>query len=57
MTLKHLRGRQFRTNEDSESVVREYLRKKQTDFYCDGSSELVLGCDKCINMLKNYAKK
>lgn len=29
----------------------------ECNFYCDGSFELILGWDKCMNILNNYAKK
>jgi hypothetical protein len=50
-TLKKcLSGRRFKSDEEVEQVVKEWLNGLAAEVYKEGMQEPVTGCDKCLNI-------
>jgi hypothetical protein len=54
LLTQHLEGHWFHNNEEVERAIREWLRMQELYFYHDGIFKIMLGEDKCINVLWVY---
>ncbi|GBN08953.1 Histone-lysine N-methyltransferase SETMAR [Araneus ventricosus] len=52
-----LSGGQFRSNEEMQKAMKNFLLSLGTDFYQDGFSKLISRYDKCINVGGEYVGK
>ena len=54
---KDIRGCHFRSNEEVMAVVEEWVRDKDTGFFCSGPMALEQRWSKCIILEGNYIEK
>ncbi|GBN16800.1 hypothetical protein AVEN_218463-1 [Araneus ventricosus] len=52
-----LSGRHFRSNEEVQQAVKNFLRSLGTEFYQDAFLKLTSRYDKCINVCGEYVEK